>query len=274
MSLQFLKENPPLVIIYPAGAGGEFISKTIANNSPSFNNLEYLTKNDTNQTHSRSIVRYSSMWQPPDVDTIIDFKVYDSIDKSLRNITKDHPSVESCNLHKKYIPFSEILYIAPVEKISYFCKLAYIKLAELVKTPINKNYFLTNVNDCITDEKFSKILDLTNKFPEVWKHEIDILNTQLSSNDQTNIVFEHNHDLTDVIYEAIKGIKQDNYLKTVMPLYKNNFSKFKFINTDTLTTSSKYFWSEIEKIIPDIDIESSILSTDQWINENELLCKH
>lgn len=269
--LDIIRNNNPLLIVYPAGAGGEFISKTIANNSPSFNNLEYVLNELNNQIHAKSIVRYSSMWRLPDVDTIIDFNVFNNIDLQLKNVIKDHPSLESCDLYKKYIPTSEILYISPIKELLYFCKLAYVKLAELIPTPISNEYFLTKVNKNITKEEKDIIRKLTNPFPKVWRHEIDILNTKVSYNKEINIIFKHEHNLSDAISRAIKGIETDDYLKNVMPVYKKNFKKFMFINTDELTISSNYFWLEIKKIIPDINVHSAITSTDKWIKKNNKL---
>ncbi len=266
--LDIIKDNNPLLIVYPTGAGGEFISMTIANNSSNFNNLKYQYRSDNNQIHTHSPIKYTSMWSENDSNTLIDNTVILK-DNYLRNVLKDHPSIKGCNLYKKFIPSVEILYISPVKEVKYFSTLAFAKLAELVKTPIDKEYFFNYVNSNIIEENFNKILNLTSGFPQIWKHEIDILNTELSMDN--NVEFKHEPSLS--IHILNLELWTNKVLHEILPIYKKTFKKFTFINIDTLINSSENFWKQIKIIIPDINLSIVTASTDAWIKNNNTQCE-
>ena len=102
--LDIIKNNNPLLIVYPTGAGGEFISMTIANNSSNFNNLKYQYRSDNNQIHTHSPIKYTSMWSENDSNTLIDNTV----------ILKDNGSTSA---KTKLTPFAFTALAAPTKLI-------------------------------------------------------------------------------------------------------------------------------------------------------------
>ena len=64
----------PLLLLYSSGLGGEFITKTLSENSDEFNNVDYHLFEKNNMTSARCCTYYAALWENPDDPTKVYYK--------------------------------------------------------------------------------------------------------------------------------------------------------------------------------------------------------
>lgn len=263
----------PVLIVYPAGLGGEHIAHTLSVCCDDFEILSTYVNKKVNQYHTICALKY--------VDLVNDISEFENgleekytgnfVENKKRIVLKDHPSIKSLEFYKKHLPNITVLYIdLPFPKkysIGYFVNIALKKLAVKVECPITDEYILSTLSTTLTEEQKKFIIDETKKFSWVWRHELYKLIDDMLQH--KNVELEH--------VDSIEKLKKDhesnliNTYITFMSEYKSKFKNFNVIDCDGMDTDSTLFWNKMKKVIPNIDIDKAISLTNIWIENNNKL---
>lgn len=263
-----VKNSNPLLIIYPAGTGGEFVSSVISQASESFHTLPTLYDKELNRYSVICSLDYSSTW--PDIDnpdTWINYR-YRKDHLGLRHIIKDHPIYSHVEAYKKYIPNATVIFMLPFREFEYFSKLIFIKTAKLQASPVDHAFVHNSIGHNLSSSRVAQLVNWCNTKTVFWMHELYIANTILSADgDISN--FHHKLDLGKYVNEHINDIhKQFN---TTLPELCYHFADLRLINCDSLATDGVHFWKSIKAVIEDLDIDFAIEKTATWISANNKL---
>lgn len=273
MKLEDFKNADPVLIVYPAGLGGEHIAYTLSVCCDDFEDLYTYVNKSVNQYHTICALGYMSL-----VEDITKFENgleyrYDGdfIKNKKRIILKDHPHKNSIDFYKKYLPDITIIYIdlsfPKKYSIEYFVNLAIKKLAVRVDCPITHDYIKSTLSNTLTEEQQNYVIEETKKFDWVWRHELyKLIDDMLNLNDAK---LEH-YSTTDKLKNDHKSNLINTYI-TFLPEYKSKFRNLHVVDCDNLEIDSTVFWNKIKKIIPNLDIERAIKMTNYWITNNNNL---
>ena len=155
--------------------------------------------------------------------------------------------------------------ITPFNEFDYFAELTFKKLKVAINVPIDRD----SIGFSLTDSEFDYITSAVNGFNWIWKHELESLITNMRCG--TTMVFNHNFDPTS----DIKGHRThiiDNLLNN-NDIYSSTFKNYHIVNCDCLRYDSLDFWTDMQSIIPSIDVSSAIPLTNKWISKNNKLEK-
>ena len=166
------------------------------------------------------------------------------------------------------MPDVYIIYMAPFTEFNYFSKLLFLKTAIKINTPIDDNFILSNVNCNIPVDRIQHIVNWANRQPEVWKHELNSINTVLSNGGIINDIL-HQPDLHKYISAHQAVIEND--IDSVFPIVKKNINSATLINSDSLTTDGAEFWKSVKLIVSDLDLDIAITNTREWAQNNKKL---
>lgn len=267
LSFKQIISSDPIMVLYHAGCGGEFISKTLAENDPTIHPLNYTVNQINNQWHSVGPVHYSSQWTDFDnVDTWVN-KRFENKYTNRRYLFKEHPTDVNLQYYAKYAPQLNVIYLRPTTAQLYFSKLLFLKVSARVETPVTPEYINNHVNDLLSDLQQQRILEWANKYEWVWSHELMICNTRIVQQQGLDN-FHHAASLDKYIHDHAD---QQLIFDKIVDKYKDKFNSFLIVDIDPLTQSSQKFWEHISIAFVNLDTEACIRETDKWIHKNNLL---
>jgi len=268
-----IKKADPVLILYPAGLGGEHIAHTLTTCNDDFEKTAMLYNEKVNQFHTVCVFKYSSeISDINDVSTAIDIQYKGEFpNTSKRIVLKDHTTELSFEFYKKHFPNITILCLIAedTDSINYFAELTFKKLAKKITSPIDEWYVKNEISQDCTPEEAVHVINQVNKFRWVWRHEAHILiNHMRSRNSQIDL--EHSNDLTKSISNHKHDIINTN---RKIDSYKDFFTNFHFISVDdlALTDDSETVWREINKHVGSIDVVKAKQLTNEWIRKNNKL---
>lgn len=267
------KNADPVLIVYPAGLGGEHIAHTLSVCCDDFERLHTYINKNVNQYHTICALKY--------IDLVQDISKFengfeekytgDFVKNKKRIILKDHPSTKSLEFYSKHLPNIKVIYLdLPFPKkysIEYFVNIALKKLSVKVKCPITTEYILSELSTTLTKAQQTFIINETKKFNWVWRHELYKLIDDVLQH--KNVKLEH----VDSI-EKLKKDHQSNLINTYITFmheYRMKFRDFNVIDCDRLDIDSTLFWNKMKRIIPNIDTDKAIGLTNIWIENNNKL---
>ena len=276
LTLEEIQNSKPILVIYPAGSGGEHIAYTISKNSSSCYTLPMHYGEHNNQFHVPSALEYYANWGDiTDNSTWFNPVFIEKFNKDQatpgekwfangRHVLKDHPSIESTEVYKKYLPDALVIYMSPIDSADYFSRLLFTKIDRRIKTPITKKFIEEEICKNVPMERLNILIEWSKQYHEVWLHEINSANFALSLGKRLPA---HMDDIEYHISEHARNTLLE--LDTVVPLLQEKFNNnFKFINSDCLRNESTQFWQSIKLLIKDLNVETSIDSTNDWIARN------
>lgn len=268
ITFEDVKNSNPLLIIYPAGTGGEFITGVLSQSSESFHNLVTYHNTELNRYSVICPLDYSSNWS--DLDDPYTWVNYRNVStfSNRRFILKDHPIMDHVQVYYKYLPNIPVIYMTPFKEFDYFGKLIFIKTAKLCTGVIDDSFIKTAIGNNLTDARMKCLLEWANNNQQFWLHELYIANTTLSEGkDITN--FRHIPDLAEHIKLHTGSIKHS--FNFTLPKYCYYFPKTKLLNCDSLRTDGVEFWKDMKNIVEDIDMDFALEKTAEWISKNNKL---
>lgn len=271
----------PILIVYPAGLGGEHIAHTLSICCDQFEDIHTWVNKNVNQYHSICALRYIDL-----VEDITKFEngietryKGDFVSTKKRIILKDHPSDNSIEFYKRYLPNITIIYIdlsfPKKDSIDYFADLAIKKLAIKIDCPITVDFINSTISPTLSKKQQQFMIDETKKFDWVWRHELyTLLNDMLESDHSSivknkNIRLKHNSEIS-VLKEDHKQSLINTYI-TFLPKYRSTFKNLHVVDSDNLDKDSTIFWKKIKKIVPKLDTDKAIGITNRWIENNNKL---
>jgi hypothetical protein len=268
ITFEDIKNNNPLLIVYPAGTGGEFISNVISQASNSFHELTVRYDADINRFNVSCPIDYFTNWS--DVEnphTWINPGFTNQVN-GLRSLIKDHPMPECFKYYRKYMPEVSAIYMTPFSEFEYFSKLLFIKTSKMHTSPIDRNFIHFYISPKLPEDRVEKLVRWANSNTTFWMHELHTVNTWLSMGRYIDH-FVHNANLSDYVDMHVKSIQDD--FRYVLPIVCYNISNTRLINCDSLATDSVNFWRSVQQIINDLDVELAIAKTETWITNNNKL---
>lgn len=256
----------PLLLLYSSGTGGEFITKTISENSDDFNQVETYIDVKNNLTSARCCMHYGAIWpNPDDPDTWIDHSIKTQ-DQSKRVIIKDHPSLYFAKYYWRYLSNLQVIHLAVKEEINYFSELTINKLSVRVDcNDITDLYITKYVSETATTERIKDIVRWAKSYPWVWSSELQTLNSHLSKGLDVSD-FHHNDDVGVLVqnqYEAINW--ESGQLRTFLA---NIYDNYTTVYVDSLAHNGVDFWNQMQANIPSLELSKCIQQTTKWIEHN------
>lgn len=263
-------DSNPILIVYPAGTGGEHIAHTLSICSDEFEDLQTKFVPELNQHHTVCVLNYSTAVNDiDDFSTALDSRYEkDFRQQNLRVVLKDHPTDYTLQFYAKHFPDIITLFVTTINEHEYFSDLTFKKLAVRVECPIDIDYLKYEISDSLTEQEYAHLIEQANQFPWVWRHELHILTTQMR--EQKKLLPIEHFDTLDKIKNDHKQTLINTYITTV-PKYKEQLKNCYVIDCDTLKSSSKEFWTQIKNIIPSVDLDRAVKITDSWIEKNNKL---
>lgn len=263
-----VKNSNPLLVIYPSGAGGEFVSTVLSLSSESFHNLPYRYLPDINRYNTNCPLDYFTNWTDHnDVSTWIN-PHFIKQQSGMRYILKDHPMYPCFPLFKKYIPNMSAIYMTPIRETEYFSKLIFIKSSILQKSPITSDFINRHISYKLPTTRIDELLKWANAQQEFWIHELHTANTWLSNGRNLNDLV---HIPSLSTYVKLHTTSMTSDLTYMYPAAKNNIKDTRLVNSDSLTTDGIEFWNSIKNIVPDLDLSVALEHTAGWIEKNNKL---
>jgi MFS superfamily sulfate permease-like transporter len=270
ITLDNIKKSNPVLVVYPAGTGGEHIAHTMSICSNEFEDLQTTFVGKKNQFHTVCALNYSTSFSDINVfSTSIDSRYKGNFyDTGKRIVLKDHPTDMTLDFYSRNFSNINVIFVTPVNEVDYFSKLTFKKLAVKIPTPITKEYIQSEIFNTLTDIEYNHLIDQANCYPWVWRHELHILTHQIREHGKL-VPLEH--------YDNLDKIENDhtqtliNTYEKVLPEYTAKFKNLHLINCDTLRYESEYFWSTIKKIIPSLHLDRAVEITNNWIEKNNKL---
>jgi hypothetical protein len=263
----------PLLLLYPAGTGGEHIAHTLSKCNSEFEGLVSYYNTSNNQHSTPCIINYATnISDVTNIDAWYNVHYLRSHTEytGLRFILKDHPVQYAVDFYHEYFPDIQVVMMTPFTEHKYFASLSFKKLARKITTPIDEDFLFKDVSEDLTDTEKYSIISETNRFDWVWLHEIHIMVTNMRHNEGRVIV--HYDDLQ----QAIQGheLHMHRMFNVMAQKVKDTFKNFHLINCDCLTHDSTMFWKDMQLIESSIDIDNAIAITNNWIaRNNELLIR-
>lgn len=273
LSFSEIKETDPIIFLYHAGSGGEFIAKTFAGNHPCSHPLSFVINEVTNQTHSIGPLHYASQWiDHKNPETWVNER-FTPDSEFLRDtphhtyVSKDHPTSFNMSLYLKHLPDARYVYLHALHEREFFARVAFAKLAKRIEAPVTSEYLRTNVNHLLTPDQEEIIIRWSNRYDWVWSHELMICNTKIKEGiGLAN--FYHNDSLDKYVDDHIK---QDAAYFDMMNIVSAKFGKFRFIDIDDLVITSKPFWKNVAHEFPTLWQPACFRETEKWIYKNHKL---
>ena len=263
-----IKNSNPLLVLYPAGTGGEFVSAIIANSSESFHNLSYNYNYGRNRYNTICPSDYYTNWSDiNDTSTWIN-PAFVKYTDGLRYVIKDHPMHPCFSLYSKHIPELSAVYMSPVHQIEYFSKLIFIKTSILCNSPITREFILRCIGSKLTDERISMLINWASTQRTFWIHELQNANTLLSLGRDTNKLM-HEPNLSVHIKMHAEYMRKE--LESTFSIAKYNIKNTCMINSDSLVSDGVEFWNSVKDVVPDLNITNALTETRQWILKNNKL---
>jgi hypothetical protein len=261
-----INDGNPVLFLYHAGGGGEFISKTFAANHPDFHPLDFVM-NERNQCHSIGPIHYASQWPDRDQpETWVNhrFKV---TTPGLDYVSKDHPTAFNVAQYLKHMPRLMIIYMTATDHKEHFARLVFAKVARRIESPVTVDYIRSDVNDLLNPQEESELIAWSSQYPWVWSHELMIANTRLKDG-RGLAKFDHEDSLDKYISDHVA---QDHEYDRMIAEFQRSEYRIYTIGTDPLVTASRPFWQSLQLAFPKLDVAECVAATDEWIANNHRL---
>jgi hypothetical protein len=276
LTIAEINMSRPVLILYSAGTGGEFITSLLAEVSDEFNPIGSAARNKkTNRTNVNCVLEYSALWTSlTNPKTWVSSHVDKTMIGSKRYLIKDHPNVLS-NCYKKHLPNVTVLHFVAKENFEYFAKLAFAKLQKKIQlSEITLDYMINNITPAAYEDLFLSVYNWASKYTWVWQHELQtITQAFMSANTIVLNSYEHNDSLQKYIDEHVTHIKKESNASGELALSFAWFENYKTIDITDIN-SSRNMWKQISKVINITDIESAIRKTDAWQKRNRRLIEY
>jgi hypothetical protein len=258
----------PVLIVYPAGTGGEHIAHTLSMCCDEFEELETKFVEDLNQHHTICVLNYSTaITNIDDFNTALDARYTRNFDNK-RIVLKDHPTELTLEFYSKHLPDITTIFVTPIKEVDYFADLTFKKLAVKVDCPITEDYIRYEISDTLTNEEYAHLIAQANQYDWVWRHELHILTHQIR--EQGKLLPIEHFDTLDKIKNDHKQTLINTYITTVSE-YKNKLQNCYTVNCDSLKYDSTEFWQQVKEIIPTLDLDRAIKITNTWVEKNNKL---
>lgn len=267
-----IQKKNPVLIVYPAGVGGEHIAHTLSLCSEEFETTQTHFNPKVNQYHTICLFRYSSeIPNIDDINTAIDSKYKGDVNNNLRIVLKDHPTERTLQFYSRHFNSIKTLFLIPTQlaSIDYFSELTFKKLAVKVKCPINQSYVENEISPSLDQQQMQHIIECANCYEWVWRHELHILNTKIR-----DIGLEAKLRHTDTLNEAISHHKNELInIQYKVAEYSSILQNCHSISVDDIVIkqNSESLWEQINKHVGSIDVAKAIDITNTWINNNKEL---
>ena len=266
LNISEINEMRPLLLLYSSGTGGEFITKTISENSNDFNKVESFIDDNNNLTSARCCLYYGAIWKnPDDPSTWIDHNAVPQ-DKSKRVVIKDHPSLYFAKYYWRYLSNLQVIHLAVNEEIDYFSKLTMNKLAYRVNSDnVDKFYINKYISETATQQRIDDIVNWAKSYHWVWSTELQTINSLLSKQvDVSN--FWHNDNIDILIKNQSIAISwESGQLRTFLSDIYDNYTT---VYVDSLAYDGIDFWNQIKVCIPNLELSKCLEKTTEWIDHN------
>jgi hypothetical protein len=264
-----IKNSNPLILVYPGGSGGEFVTQTLSAASESFHALPSTYDASINRIELSSPLRFQYRW--PDVnnpETWVDPEFIDTSDDNLRYIIRLHPETTIVQKLGQHLPNAEILYMTPLAECEYFSKLLFLKTAYKLEIPTTPAVIRAEVGPGLNAFQLYRIVNWVNAQSEVWSPELGHLSFLLKDGQDINDVPNDANP-----YSHIRKYKYSMYQRyyETCQYFEDVFDVVHNINSDSLTTDGIEFWSRIKEIVPNLDLDYAISKTRDWISKNNAI---
>jgi hypothetical protein len=266
LNISEINDMRPLLLLYSSGLGGEFITKTLSENSDEFNNVDYHLFEKNNMTSARCCTYYAALWEnPDDPSTWVDPTV-SAQDKTKRVILKDHPSLYFAKYYWRYLSNLQVIHLAVKEEIDYFSKLAINKLAFRVYSDhVTENYVNKYISETATTERINSIIDWAKPYHWVWGSELQTINSHLSQGLDISTV-RHNDDVDVLVQNQFKAMSwESGQLRTHLSEIYTNYTT---VYVDSLAHDGIEFWNQMKSCVPSLELDKCIKETSYWIENN------
>lgn len=263
-----VKASNPILLVYPAGTGGEHITAAISDASPSVRKAESTIQASNNQVFYHSVFDYApSFIDYDDPTTWINPMYKHNPDAHGRYFIKDHPTDLLLQSYGKHMPDIQVIYSVPQTKTVYFSELAHYKLGKrMVPNELTDEFFHEAVSKNMEVYQKSVIRIWAARQKEFWKHEIDIVFHKLKLGE--NIKEYETMSLQEHI--SLNAQYCENMKRHVLAEYPKVFKNFSTINCDTLADPSRVgeYWKQMAQIIPDLQPRIAIRKSEAWARKN------
>lgn len=265
-----INESCPILVLYSSGTGGEFLTKTIAENTSNIVKGNFISNNQRNQTHFETLLDYSSNWSDlEDPNTWI--KNIDLIgdNDSDRYIFRDHPNLFFAKYYWKYFPNITVIHFTVKKEYEYFSRLTFKKLSKKIKTTeIDRDFILSIVNNKCQSKNIRKIIQWASDYEWIWQHDLLNVNTMLAKN-QNILNYKHSDNIDVYVEKQANAIA---YESNDLSFYLSQiFDNYNTVEIDSLIKDSTSFCSNINKIIPLLNPVPTTKKINKWIENNNSL---
>lgn len=269
MITEIIDNNKVVMLLYPAGVGGEFVTKLIADHTTRFNNITSIPNTTVNQHSVICLLRkLSTITDLKDKETWLNEHYFEneheySTDKLFLN--RDHPDLHVLRILSTIADNVRVLFLDPGDSIEYFSKLFLKKMSERVTIPLT-NEFLTHriTNDVVEQQMLHKV---TKDYEWVWTHEMGSWLVKYRSKDPDQS-FVHHDSVDPQLDFLIKSAEENTRNVYTMSRW---FKSFKVLHANELPYSSDKLLNEIAAIYNDFDVTTAKPLLDKWIEDNNKL---
>ena len=276
LTITEINMSRPVLILYSAGTGGEFITSLLAEVSDEFNPIgSPIRDKKTNRTNVNCVLEYSALWKShTNPKTWVSSHVDKTMIGSKRYLIKDHPNVLS-ECYKKHLPNVTVLHFVAKENFEYFAKLTFAKLQKKIQlSEITLDYMINEISPTTDEDLFLNVYNWASKYTWVWQHELQTI-TQAFMSANTTVLnnYGHNDSIQKYIDEHVTHIKKESNASSELALSFAWFENYNAIDISDIK-SSRNMWEQFKQIINITDIESAIRKTDAWQTRNRKLIEH
>jgi hypothetical protein len=268
--LNEIRNCNPVLIVYPAGTGGEHIAHTLSSCSDEFEILKTNYVSSVNQHHTICVLKYSTHINDlDDFDSALDERYTGNFSKTNKRIVlKDHPTNTTLEFYSEYLKDALVFLVYPLENAQYFAELTFKKLGVKVYSPMDQTYIRSQISTSLTKEEESYIIGQVGQYEWVWRHEIHNMISLMK--DTNSFVKIQHHDTLDTIVEEHKH-SIINSLDNMVPKFQSAMPFSHVINCDCLIKESTDFWKQIQTHIKSLDVDKATTMTNLWIKNNNKL---
>ena len=270
MITEIIDNNKIVMLLYPAGVGGEFITKLIADHTTRFNNIHSIPNTETNQHSVICLLRkLSTLTDLKDKETWLNEHYFENnheYDENKLFLNRDHPDMHVLRNLMLIADHTRVLFLDPGNSIEYFSKLFLKKMAERVTIPLTNEFLTHRITNNASEQEM--LHEVTKDYDWVWTHEMSSWLVKYRSPTEHDLSFIHHDSVQPQLDFLI-----DSAAVNTRNVYSMSrwFKSFKVLHTDELPHSSDKLLSEIAAIYNDFDVTTAKPLLDKWIEDNNNL---
>ena len=264
-----IRDSDPLLIVYPGGTGGEFVSNILSQCSSSFNALPNKYNDVTNRIEVVSPLNFQHSWLDyRNTDTWISSE-FEHRNNNLRYVLRLHPDVGIVNSILTHMPDIEIMYMTPLSQSEYFSKLLFIKIAHIIDTPINAIDLNKGVTASLSNTDREIVSSWINSIPDkIWSIELgDICHIMKNGKDLRS--FNYSKSPMQYVRKYMYSMHLSFY--NTCQHFEHLCKKLHIVCSDSLASDGVQFWNTVQTFIPDLDMSTVLDETNKWINKNNTI---